>query len=239
VRSVIVAWCKSNSTKFEEHVPLKFVGTRNFKLGFKTEIDILFLEGYKLIDYHYKEALRELGYRLHDTANIFSELERNYEALNQFGDYEKKCFLRWLVIKKYFPGDRIIHFDGDIVFNESPHILAEILNGKTFILQGCPALTVITDQNWFTQYEENLKLLVNDITGYSEQAWETRIKEKDAQKTWTGIRDRKIISSDQDLFRYLLHSHAIYTDKLDAIQNKLEKYIFLKTLYIWTFIIVI
>jgi hypothetical protein len=62
-------------------VPLKFVGTRNFKLGFKTEIDILFLEGYKLIDYHYKDALRGLGYRLHDTANIFSELERNYKVL--------------------------------------------------------------------------------------------------------------------------------------------------------------
>ena len=228
MRTVIVAWCKSNSIHFEQHIPLKFVGTRNEKLGFKTKIDILFLEGYNLIDKNYKIALKELGYTLHDMNHIFSELEHKYEILNQFGEYEKKCFLRWLVIKKYFLGEPIVHFDGDIVFNECPHTLSEKLNGKTFILQGCPALTVISNPNWFHSYEEHLNLFASDITGYSARAWEKRLEWKDAQKTWTGIRVRQIISSDQDLFRHLLHSNAIYQDELEVIKQGLDNYMLIE-----------
>jgi hypothetical protein len=226
VRSVIVAWCKSDSSLFEKNVPLKFVGTRNKKLGFKTEIDVLFIDGYKLLDDNYKVALEGLGYRLHDTTKTYSELERKYEVLNQFGDYEKKCFLRWLVIRNVFSGERIIHFDGDIVFNECPQILSKNFIGKTFILQGCPALTVISNLDWFAQYEEELNLFVSNITGYSDMAWDKRLGLKDAQKTWTGTRDRKIISSDQDLFRHLLHTNAIYQDKPEVIMQGLDNYIF-------------
>lgn len=225
MRCVIVAWCKTNSTQFENHVPLKFVGTRNNKLGFKTEIDVLFLEGYNLIDDNYKAALKELGYKLHDATKIFSELEIKYGELDRFGEYEKKCFLRWLIIGKCFSGERIIHFDGDIVFNDCPHSLSEKLSGKTFVLQGCPALTVISDQNWFTQYAENLNWLTSDITGYSSMAWGKRLEWEDAAKTWTGLRDREIISSDQDLFRHLLHSKGIHQDKPEIIQQGLDNYI--------------
>jgi hypothetical protein len=225
MRNVIVAWCKTNSTQFENHVPLKFVGNRNNKLGFKTEIDVLFLKGYNLIDDNYKAALEELGYRLHDANKIFSELEIKYGVLDQFGEYEKKCFLRWLVIDKCFSGERLVHFDGDIVFNECPHRLSEKMDGKTFILQGCPALTVISDRSWFAQYEENLNWFASDITEYSSIAWEKRLGWEDAQKIWAGIRDREIISSDQDLFRHLLHTGAIHQDKVEVIQQGLGDYI--------------
>jgi hypothetical protein len=225
VRSVIIGWCKSNSSQFEKNVPLKFVGNRNKKLGFKTKIDLLFIDGYKLIDDNYKHELEELGYRLHDATNIYSEIERNYYVLNQFGDYEKKCFLRWLVIRKYFPGEQIVHFDGDVVFNECPCTLSENFNGKTFILQGCPALTVISNQDWFNQYEENLKLFASDITGYSDSAWGKKLGLEEDQKNWVGSRDRKIISSDQDLFVHLLHTNAICQDKPNVILQGLNDYL--------------
>jgi hypothetical protein len=225
MRSVIVAWCKSNAQKFEQAVPLHFVGKRNQRLNFSSNLDVLFIEGFERLDDDYKANLAESGYTLHNASSIYAELEQPFQALNQFGDYEKKCFLRWLVIARYFAKEKIIHYDGDVVFNDSPDRLAELLNGKTFILQGCPALTVITQPDWFDQYHHHLTQFSNNIATYSAQAWEHRITSEDAHARWLGHRDRPIISSDQDLFRHLLYTQQIYQDDLPQILRGLEHYI--------------
>ena len=123
MKSIIIVWSNKDEKAFEEHVPLLFVGQRNLKLGFSNNIDVLFLDGFNR--YGYKKDLINLGYALHDVEPIYKRLSDTYPVLNRFGDYEKKCFLRWLVINECFPGESIIHYDGDIVFNENPEIIAK------------------------------------------------------------------------------------------------------------------
>jgi len=154
MRQVICCWCDGDSDMFEKHVPVYFSGKRNLHLGFSNDIDILFLSGYGLLSEEYKDRLRDIGYKVHDVTTVYRELDSKYSALSQFGNQERNCFLRWLVISSYFPGEPIIHYDADIVFNEDPTIIGKLLNGRTFVLQGCPALTAISDQTWFTQYRE-------------------------------------------------------------------------------------
>src|SRR5262249_6592551 len=173
-----------------------------------------------------KRSLQEVGYRVHDVSKIYSELANAYAALDPFGDYEKKCFLRWAVISTCFPGEQIIHYDGDVVFNEDPDVISRLLRGKTFVMQGCPALTAISDQNWFEQYQKQLNLFADDVRGYSELAWtERKGWETSEREKWAGQRFRRIISSDQDLLSHLIHTDRIVQHRPSEILNELKSHI--------------
>jgi len=225
MRYVICCWCGKNSDEFEKHVPLLLSGKRNLKLGFRNDIDILFLAGYDLLGEDYKQKLKSTGYELHDVSGICGGLERKYQVLDKFGEYEKKCFLRWAVISSYFPGESIIHYDGDIIFNEDPEVIGALLQGKTFVLQGCPALTSISDQAWFAQYQEQLDAFVNDIKGYSEKAWVERVGwEASELEKWAGQRFRQTISSDQDLLSHLIHTDRIVQDRPAEVLQAFDAY---------------
>ena len=225
MRNVICCWCDKNPDDFENHVPLYFAGKRNVRLGFRNSIDILFLDGYDLFSKAYKNKLREVGYELHDVKKIYFNLADKYSGLNVFKDYEKKCFLRWLVISSYFQGEPIIHYDGDIVFNEDPDVINRLLQGRTFVLQGCPALTCISDQAWFEHYQEQLDLYEEDIEGYSAKAWIERDGwEISDREKWAGQRFREIISSDQDFISHLIHTDRIVQDKPSALLSDLSAY---------------
>lgn len=225
MKNVIVAWCNNNSVSFENIVPLQLSGRRNQQLGFKEKLNIVFLEGYELLDEKYKDSLNELGYEFHNTEKIYKELNNKYKDLSRFGDYEKKCFLRWLVISEYFKGENIIHYDGDIIFNEDPYSLQEKVEGMTFVLYGCPALTVISDNNWYSTYKYNLDSFVSNIVDYSAKAWKSNLGKQEAKKIGSGIRTREIISSDQDLLRHLIQTKSIYQEQLENIVFKLNDYV--------------
>jgi len=168
LRNVIVLFFKTDEKIFESQIPLQFSGKRNKNLGFENNIDLLFLSGYQGLSKQYRESLKSYGYILHDASKIYEELDKKYSKLNCFSQYDKKCFLRWLVIEEYFSGERAIHYDGDIVFNEDPEIIEKKVLGKTFVLQGCPAFTVISDNSWFKDYRkyldefDNISKFVND-----------------------------------------------------------------------------
>ena len=234
MRNLICCWCNKDPETFENHVPLSFSGNRNTKLGFENTIDVLFLSGFERLTEAYKEELRDTGYRLHDVSGIYSKLATRFSQLDRFGDYEKRCFLRWPIIARYFPREPIAHYDGDIVFNEDPATIARLLKHRTFVLQGCPALTAISDDGWFAQYQEQLNLFVNDIEGYSQRAWKERAGwEISAKGKWAGLRDREIISSDQDLLSHLIHTDRIVQDAPSEVMRGLQSYtVFENPLYL-------
>ncbi|QWV95082.1 hypothetical protein KP004_07860 [Geomonas oryzisoli] len=234
MRNVICCWNDRNPSHFESHVPLLFSGRRNLALGFSNEIDLLFLNGLDLLGERYKEQLEEVGYRLHDVSDLYAGTADRYAALCAFGGYEMKCFLRWPVIASYFRGDRIIHYDGDIVFNEDPAVIGVLLQGSTFVLQGCPAVTCISDLDWFSRYQEQLDLLVENPEGYSARAWKERDgwRVSETQK-WAGQRSREVISSDQDLISHLIHTDRIPQDRPAQLAPLLGSYaVFENPLYL-------
>jgi len=71
MESVIVAYCKTNEKDFEDTIPLKFVGERNKKIGLSNDIQVLFTEGIEKLSFGYKDALKNLGFRLHDTSKLY------------------------------------------------------------------------------------------------------------------------------------------------------------------------
>jgi hypothetical protein len=236
--NVIMAWANKGETEFESNVPLLWCAKRNRKLGSKNEIHILFLEGYEHLSAQYRAALSNGGYILHDVSCLYDQYQKKYFSLSQFGDYEKKCFLRWPIIRDYFANMSIIHYDGDIVFNETPENIAQLLLGSTFVLQGCPALTVINKVDWYQSYENALRDYSKNVYSYSKNApilndnSEMSIKNK-----WAGARHRKVISSDQDLISHLICIDAIPQDMPDTIQRKVGGLLlFENPLYIGVFL---
>lgn len=226
MKNVIVAWTSGDEQSFENHVPLLFVGQRNQQLGFSANIHVLFLQGFNRLSAQYKDGLQSCGFVLHDVEHIYNEYRNRYAILQRFGDYETKCFLRWLIMQKFFADEPIIHYDGDIVFNEDPAIIEQKIEKLTFFLQGCPAFTVISDCSWFNQYQSALDAFVADIEGYSDRAWQQRAGWQITFNTrWSGSRFRPIISSDQDLLSHLVHAGTIKQDPVEHIQHALDEYI--------------
>lgn len=226
MKNIIVAWSFGDEKTFEEKVPLNFIGNRNRLLGFGNDMDVLFLAGFNLLSDAYKRQLQHLGYRLHDVHGLYEGYAQKYNHLDRFGDYEKRCFLRWLVIHDYFAGEKIIHYDGDIVFNESPSVIRDLVQDKTCIVHGSPSLTIISDRIWFDQYKQELDRFVGNIESYSQIAWQERKGwEVTAKTRWAAPRYREIITSDQDFLGHLIHTGRIKQDSVEAMSLLFDDYI--------------
>jgi hypothetical protein len=211
MRPVMVVWCGSGASEFERHIPLELLGHRARRIGIAATIDVVVLSGYARLGEGYRGRLEALDYRLHDAGALHETLARRYAALEQFGTYERNCFLRWPVLAELFPGEKLLHLDGDVVLNESPERLGRMLDGVTFVLQGCPAITAVSrPDDWFAAYRGELDRLASDVPGYSARAWGERDGwERSERDKWAGQRDRRIITSDQDLLSHLIHTDRI------------------------------
>ena len=209
MKHIIVAWSQGSASTFESMVPLAFIGKRNLMLGFGNNIHVVFLAGLKNLEDAYKAELTNLNYTLHDAENLYNNIEARYPAISRFGDNAKKWFLRWLVIKELFAGEPFIHYDGDIVLNESLHEIEQRVHGMTFVLQGCPALTVVSDLAWLEQYEKEFTKFMTNADSYCNDAWLQRSGwEQTFFTRWAGSRFDKIFLHDQDFL-----SHADSTLK--------------------------
>jgi hypothetical protein len=197
-------WNKSGDSAFEKHTPLAFNANRNRRLGSKVDFDVLFLEGLNLLSEGYREGLSRLGYHLHDMESLYRRLSDGYQPLAQFGDYEQKCFIRWLVIQHFCGNEPFVHYDADIVFNATPEEIEADFSGLTFILQGCPAYTRVDDPRWLEIYRVELDRLAADVEAYSGDAWRERPVFASTFKERNGaLWNRRLLSSDQDLLQFL------------------------------------
>ena len=227
MKNIIVAWCNTNEIDFENFVPLNFVGQRNLKLGYSNDIHILFLQGLDRLSDKYKKSLSDLGFTIQDCSKIYNEVAKKYYQFDQWNNsYRKNTLLKWVVVGRFLNGENVVHYDGDIVFNEDPKVIAQKLEGKTFVLQGCPAFTVISNHEWFNQYEEHLGLFANDMEGYCNKAWEERKGwEITFKMRWAGSRFSKIFLHDQDLISHLIHTGRMVQDSVEDISLALWDYI--------------
>jgi hypothetical protein len=221
MRQVITVWCKSGDAVFESHVPLEFNGERNRRLGSKISFDVLFLEGLNLLSEGYRERLSALGYSLCDAEDSYLRLKNRYTLLARFGDYEQKCFLRWLAIQDFYGEEPFVHYDADIVFNATPEEIDTDFSGLTFILQGCPAYARVEDPAWLESYQVELDRFVADIEVYSANAWRQRSDFVATVRDRNGcLWARRILSSDQDFMQFLTLSGRLPHADAAAIKER-------------------
>lgn len=227
MESVTIGWIDGDESKSESHVPTLWIGQRNKRLGSKNCLNLVIIGGYDKLSQGYKQSLEETGYNIINGENQFHELSKKYSKLNRFGLYEKRCFLRWPLIHHIFGCSSIIHYDGDVVFNETPERLGYALGRYNVVVQGCPAVVSIKDVDWLTSYERELDRFVEDIEGYSAASWRECDEGFQSNLTkWSGIRSRRIITSDQDLIRYLIQADRIPQDDPEAILRANEDLLF-------------
>jgi hypothetical protein len=227
MNNVTCAWVNTNENDFESFIPLQFIGQRYKKLGYKNDCNILFLQGYDRLSRTYTDSLLSLGYRLHDVSKMYTEIAKPYSQLDLFKNtYRKNTFLQWLVMEHFFAGDPIIHYDGDIILNEDPAVIAQKVSGKTFILQGCPAFAAVSNREWFYQYKSHLLDFANNMQTYADNAWKERDGWEVTFKTrWAGSRFSKIFLHDQDLMSHLIHTGRLIQDPIEDILMQFQDYI--------------
>lgn len=222
-----MVWSKSSESIFDCHVPLAFNGERNSRLGSQTVFDVLFLEGFKLLSGGYRDKLSGLGYRLHDAEDSYLQLKHDYAPLARFGDYEQKCFLRWLAIRDFCGDGPFVHYDADVVFNATPEEIEADFSGLTFMLQGCPAYTRVDDPAWLECYADELGRFVGDMEAYSAAAWRQRPAFATTFRERNGaLWDRQMLSSDQDLLQFLTLSGRIPQADAASVNGRCSTAIF-------------
>jgi hypothetical protein len=250
---VTVAWALSDTTAFERNVPLLWAGRRLRELGSRVEITVVMLEGFDRLSLRYRGMLSEVGYKLVDGSRAYSELTNQYRALRRFEEggagiashsqsahaltnsarrtFGNRCFLRWPLLRMVMPGARILHFDGDVVFNLPVEHLESDVGRFTFVLQGCPAFAVV-DSQWLDAYCAELGAFVADPEGYSRGA---NAKAQDAaastMKKWAGSRHRELISSDQDFISHLIHADLVPQARPEDVKSASRSLLFENPLY--------
>lgn len=225
MRNVICVW-NNGKGEFEQNIPLEYIALRYEKLGYATEFDVVVLSGFDNFSSGYKESLSRSKFRLIDCGGLYKEAEFRNPNLARFGDYELKCFLRWIVLHEFYQSEPLIHYDGDVVCNENPDRIADLLTGRTFVLQGCPAFTCIGDpDSWYGAYRTALDEFTADIEAYSSAAWYEREGwEQSENEKWAGQRFRKTISSDQDFLSHLIHTGQMIQDSPQSVIDRLPQH---------------
>lgn len=233
------AWCTGREEAFRRSVPLEALGASIRHHGSAMRLTIVMLEGMHLLSPDYIHTLESLGFDLVDYSEAFQTIVHDYSAIDShYSHYERNCLLRWVALKQLSAGGsqahmhtQSWHLDSDVVLHTSLDELAADTAGKTFMLQGCPVLVSIADPRWFDRYEDNLKALNDDITGYSALAWAER--DQCIQRDFLLANQslyRNPIGSDQDLLEYLVSAQkipqatasSIFDSRFYFIQNPLS-----------------
>jgi hypothetical protein len=84
-----------------------------------------------------------------------------YSEVARLPAYFAYTYLRWILLERLL-GHGVVNLpliliDGDIVFNVDPAELEAEAAGKTFLLQGNPCFSAISDSAWFTVYARELQ----------------------------------------------------------------------------------
>jgi hypothetical protein len=228
---VLFAWVNQDQgdASFEDRVPLLFLAHSVRSHASTERFCVLFLDGYDRLSSRYLSQLRALGFDAVDFCDELRWLARPFQHLEQFRRSEVLCFLRWLALEHYLRKEgireHVIHVDADVFFNALPEEIAKDVEGLTFVLQGCPAFVSIASHNWFECYLEELRRFNRDIEDYSSAAWQQRPGwEQSYREKWAGHRDRRIISSDQDLISHLIHTDRIVQNSPLRFVKRLRLY---------------
>jgi hypothetical protein len=235
--NVILMYCNGDEADFERTIPLLFVGERNRSLGYSNDIQVLFTYGYDRLRPSYVARLRDLGFAVHDVSALYQQIEKRFPGLTALSPHHRHTFLRWPLLDEFLAGAPLVHYDGDIVPNEDPARIASLLDGRTFVLQGCPALTAVSDPAWLEAYESHLQEFARDVGGYSERAWRERDGWEITFRTrWAGSRSGPVFRHDQDLLSHLIHTGRIQQAPVEDVMTQLREYaVFENPLFVDTF----
>ena len=227
------AWCASDESTFRREMPLDLLGDSLKRFGSGMGLYVVFLEGAERLSAGYLRSLEDRGLVLVDHSTAFGKIVAAYPNLGaRYSRYERNCLLRWIAFRELLEGHpdkpaQFWHLDGDVVLHTSLEELARDTAGKTFLLQGCPALLTVSDPGWFDIYEAHLKMMEKDLTEYSAAAAAEKLSDSSNDyREANYFFYRNPIGSDQDLLRFLVSSGRLPQDERSVIYR--SRYFFIE-----------
>jgi hypothetical protein len=177
----------------------------------------------------YLELLDSLGVTTICIEGMIEEIERGVPQLRFLPFFERACLLRWFVLDAFLQHQssrtrEVLVVDGDLIFLLAPEEISSAFSGRTFVLQGCPAFTFLSDpMEWITQYKRGLTNFLADIHGFSCHL----SHEKESKLQWAtdkfdlhGGWERNPLCSDQDLINALVANGLLRQDPIRDLQVK-------------------
>lgn len=201
-------WTTGGDNYFERVVPVLWHGEHLRHNGWNNPITLCFLEGLELLTADYQHRLTDIGYTVIDCASMINKIVGRYPESLKLSTTSRYWFLRWNVLKEVARTrntESVVHLDGDVVLMADPNKLYEDVSGKTFMLQGCPAWTTITDMSWFEVWEEELSRFFTDRSTYVTAALDEKNNPRRPDREYCNVcaygPDR---FEDQDMLEYLI-----------------------------------
>jgi len=201
-------WTTGGDSSFEQAVPILWHGEHLRRNGWNNPISLCFLQGLELLSDNYRSRLIDLGYEIIDCSRLTGVIMDRYPRSRELVTTSRYWFLRWNVLRlvaEERAAKTVVHLDGDVVFLADPNKLYQEVKGKTFMLQGCPVMTVITDNSWFDVWEEELARLLADRLAYVTSALNEKASPHRSDREYCNVcaygPNR---FEDQDMLEYLV-----------------------------------
>jgi len=232
---ISVAWW--NTPEDFEQNPLHCLASSIRGLVSEEKMVLLINDADKLCP-DYKELCDFLGVEIVNVAGMKSRVANTYPQLALYSNFEANCFMRWLFIEEYLkkaaqPIKDVLIVDGDILFLIKPEYLINAFTGTTFVLQGCPALTFLSEPlEWLDKYVNNLSYFVQNIEPFSQQLWDNK-ESKASQVPEPGDFSRNPLASDQDLISALIINRLLPQDDITEIRKRNRIYMAENPLYMF------
>lgn len=173
----------------------------------KEDIYVLISRGFENISEAARGRLSELKYHVVDASDALNAVRNDYPFANEprvwRGEaFHEMCFLRWLVLEKYFGNTPVLAMDADVVWRVDPHHLVEQWkSGGSTLCYSAPCFVFIKNGNWYEAYKSGLRRCAEDPSFGSEFS----------RDHFTGI------YHDQALIQYLLSKGELENDNVNLL----------------------
>jgi hypothetical protein len=226
----------SSEYDLEKYVPLTILSDAIERNGaYNSHLTIVFLEGIEFLSEGYLQRIANNHVSVINYQVEYRKIKNKYAALlNSYSEFYTNCFLRWICFKEIAKNNdygQVWAIDTDVLPHASLDVIALNTKNKTFLLEGCPTLTSISNYEWFDIYEKQLEDFISDIKGYSINAQINKnTNKKDDDIYCNRSYYQNPLRHDQDLLEYLIsakilpqeQSSSIFSNDLYYIQNPLE-----------------
>lgn len=214
-------WSLAGGGSFEKSVPVLWHGEHLRRNGWENRITLCFLQGLELLSSEYRKQLVVLGYEVLDCSALVEDISCRYPQSRMLKATSRYWFLRWNVLQRLAVERSlatVIHLDGDVVLLVNPQDLYQDVVGKTFMLQGCPALTVISDDSWFEVWNEELEHFLANRSSYLARAMAEKISPHRPDREFCNVcayGSKRF--EDQDMLEYLIASGKLPQDPTTTV----------------------
>jgi hypothetical protein len=162
---------------------------------------LLIVEGFERIPRKLVFQYAERGIKIADAKPVYDAIKADHpwlEKVEGLTPYLRVCFIRHLVLERWFSDGPVVSFDADVIWRYNPHRLAELWTGGSFVFDSSPCVTFAKDHSWFESYREGLRRWCVD-PAFGVEFFDRSL-------------NRKGVQHDQDLLQHLAATGQIEMD---------------------------